>query len=329
VLILSPTRELAVQTMKECGKFGHTSKIKYSCCYGGTPKGPQCRELRNGIEILIATPGRLIDFLESGVTNLRRVTYLVLDEADRMLDMGFEDQMRQIVSQIRPDRQTLLWSATWPREIQQMARDFTRDAIQVTIGSLDLTANENITQVVRILSEDQKREELLRILDQSTRDGSKALVFTSTKRQADRLREDLRHARLHARAIHGDKSQDERDNVLAQFRSGEIQIMIATDVAARGIDIKDIKVVVNYDFPSNLEDYVHRCGRTGRAGAKGHAYSFFTHNDSKKARGLLEILKKTQQEVPRELEDMASYSGGGGRGGGRGRGGRGYGGGRY
>lgn len=145
VLILSPTRELAQQTLGECNKFGHTSRIKQTCIFGGVPKRDQARDLRNGVEICIATPGRLIDFLEMGVTNLRRVTYLVLDEADRMLDMGFEPQMRQIVSQIRPDRQTLLWSATWPREIQNMARDFTKDAIQVTIGSLDLTANKDVS----------------------------------------------------------------------------------------------------------------------------------------------------------------------------------------
>ena len=145
-LFLSPTRELAQQTLGETNKFGHTSKIKQTCVFGGMPKGPQARDLRNGVEILIATPGRLIDFLEMGATNLRRVTYLVLDEADRMLDMGFEVQIRQIVGQIRPDRQTLLWSATWPRAIQALARDFTHDAIQVTIGSSELTANKSVTQ---------------------------------------------------------------------------------------------------------------------------------------------------------------------------------------
>jgi len=144
VLILSPTRELAVQTKEECNKFGYTSRIKYTCIYGGVPKGPQAKELRTGIEICIATPGRLIDFLDSGSTNLRRCTYLVLDEADRMLDMGFEPQMRTIVSQIRPDRQTLLWSATWPREIQTLARDFLKDPIQVNIGSTELAANKNV-----------------------------------------------------------------------------------------------------------------------------------------------------------------------------------------
>jgi len=158
VLILSPTRELAMQTLGECQKFGSTSRIKFTCIYGGMPKGPQARELRNGVEIVIATPGRLIDFLESGTTNLRRVTYLVLDEADRMLDMGFEPQIRSIVSQIRPDRQTLLWSATWPKEIQNLARDFLKNPIQVNIGSLTLSANAAVTQDVRILDENDKKK---------------------------------------------------------------------------------------------------------------------------------------------------------------------------
>ena len=146
VLILSPTRELAQQTLGECNKFGYSSRIKHTCVFGGVPKHSQARDLKNGVEILIATPGRLIDFLETGATNLRRVTYLVLDEADRMLDMGFEPQIRKILSQIRPDRQTLLWSATWPREIQQLARDFTKDPIQVTIGSLELSANADVSK---------------------------------------------------------------------------------------------------------------------------------------------------------------------------------------
>jgi ATP-dependent RNA helicase DDX5/DBP2 len=147
ILIIAPTRELAVQIQGECQKFGYTSKIKHTCLYGGMPKGPQARELERGIEICIATPGRLIDFLDMGKTNLRRVTYLVLDEADRMLDMGFEPQIRKIVSQIRPDRQTLLWSATWPKEIQRLANDFLKDPIKVTVGSLGLSANERVRSI--------------------------------------------------------------------------------------------------------------------------------------------------------------------------------------
>jgi ATP-dependent RNA helicase DDX5/DBP2 len=325
VLILSPTRELAMQTMGECGKFGYTSRIKYTCIYGGVPKSEQARDLRNGVEIAIATPGRLIDFLESGTTNLRRVTYVVLDEADRMLDMGFEPQIRSIMSQIRPDRQVLLWSATWPREIQALARDFLRDPIQVNIGQLELTANQNVTQVIKVINDQDKKRALYDVLERAM-DGSKVLIFTGTKRTADQLTGDLRRDGWPARAIHGDKSQSERDWVLAEFRSGKSPLMIATDVAARGIDVKDIKTVINYDFPAQLEDYVHRIGRTGRAGQKGTAYSFFTIADARKARELIGILKQTNQEVPADLYNMSSAGGGGGGGGFRSRGGGGGGG---
>jgi ATP-dependent RNA helicase DDX5/DBP2 len=157
VLILAPTRELAVQIQEECTKFGASSKIRNTCVYGGVPKGPQIRDLQRGAEIVIATPGRLIDMLEARKTNLKRVTYLVLDEADRMLDMGFEPQIKKIIDQIRPDRQTLMFSATWPKEVQSLAKTYLKDAIQVTIGSLDVSANMNITQHVEICTEFEKR----------------------------------------------------------------------------------------------------------------------------------------------------------------------------
>jgi len=320
-LVLSPTRELAVQTMEQCGKFGHTAKIKYSCVYGGASKGPQARELRAGVEILIATPGRLIDFLATGTTNLRRVTYFVMDEADRMLDMGFEDQIRQICSQIRPDRQTLLWSATWPREIQQLAADYTNDPIQVTIGSSDLRANVNVTQVIQIVSEIEKPRALMDALRGCP--DAKVIVFAATKRSVDDLVRGLRRDGFNALGIHGDKPQSERDWVLAEFRAGRCLILVATDVASRGIDIKDIQLVINYDFPNQMEDYVHRVGRTGRAGAKGTAITFVpTSFEPKKARELIDILKQTDQVVPPELQQLAgSGYGGGDR--------RGYGGGRH
>lgn len=158
VLVLAPTRELAVQIQQEVAKFGKSSRIRNTCVYGGVPKGPQTRDLARGVEVLIATPGRLIDMLESGKTNLRRVTYLVLDEADRMLDMGFEPQIRKILSQIRPDRQTCMWSATWPKEVRQLASDFLNDFIQVNIGSLELSANHNIQQIVEIMNDYDKRD---------------------------------------------------------------------------------------------------------------------------------------------------------------------------
>lgn len=328
VLILSPTRELAMQTMGECNKFGASSRIKFACIYGGVPKHEQARLLRDGIEIVIATPGRLIDFLESGTTNLRRVTYTVLDEADRMLDMGFEPQIRAIMSQIRPDRQVLLWSATWPKEVQGLARDYIRDPIQVQVGSSDAHANKNVTQIVKCIDESQKNRALLEILEKHM-EGGKMLIFASTKRVCDNLTRQLRQDGWPARAIHGDKSQTERDWVLAEFRSGKSPLMIATDVAARGIDVKDITVVVNYDMPQALEDYVHRVGRTGRAGNKGTAYSFFTADHGRKAKQLIDILKRTEQQVPEELYRYSQYGGGGSGGGFGGRYGGGGGGGRY
>jgi len=283
------------------------------------------------VEICIATPGRLIDFLESGTTNLRRVTYLVLDEADRMLDMGFEPQIRSIVSQIRPDRQTLMWTATWPREVRAIAADFTHDPIQVNIGSLSLAANQAVTQDIRIVEEDDKRKLLHQLLEKAM-DGSKVLIFTGTKRTADNLTRILRQDGWPARAIHGDKTQNERDWVLQEFRQGKSPLLIATDVAARGLDVKDIKTVINYDFPAAMEDYVHRVGRTGRAGDVGTAVSFFVpFVDGKKAGKLIEVLKETKQNVPSELYKFVGHGGGGGghhHGGFGGRGGGGFRGGR-
>lgn len=237
VLVLAPTRELAVQIQQECSKFGKSSRIRNTCVYGGVPRGQQIRDLARGVEICIATPGRLIDMLEAGKTNLRRVTYLVLDEADRMLDMGFEPQIRKIVDQIRPDRQTLMWSATWPKEVQRLARDYLKDYIQVNIGSLELSASHNIKQIVEVVSEYEKKDRLLKHLEEALNEDkkSKILVFTSTKRVADDITRFLRQDGFPALAIHGDKTQNERDWVLNEFRTGRTAIMVATDVASRGI----------------------------------------------------------------------------------------------
>lgn len=193
VLILAPTRELAVQIQAEISKFGKSSRIRNTCVYGGVPKGPQIRDLSRGVEVCIATPGRLIDMLEAGRTNLRRVTYLVLDEADRMLDMGFEPQIRKIVSQIRPDRQTCMWSATWPKEVRQLATDFLNDYIQVNIGSMDLSANHRITQIVEVVSDFEKRDKMIKHLEKIMENRSnKCLIFTGTKRIADEITRFLR-----------------------------------------------------------------------------------------------------------------------------------------
>ncbi|KAF8466425.1 P-loop containing nucleoside triphosphate hydrolase protein [Kalaharituber pfeilii] len=236
VLILAPTRELAVQIQTEVTKFGKTSRIRNTCVYGGVPRGGQIRDLQRGVEVCIATPGRLIDMLESGKTNLRRVTYLVLDEADRMLDMGFEPQIRKIISQIRPDRQTCMWSATWPKEVRQLAADYLADFIQVNIGSLDLSASHNITQIVEVISEHDKRTRMVKHLERIMEDKSnKCLIFVGTKRTADEITRFLRQDGWPSLAIHGDKAQNERDWVLNEFKTGKSPIMVATDVASRGI----------------------------------------------------------------------------------------------
>eukprot|EP00921_Rhytidocystis_pertsovi_P009779 GHVQ01015725.1.p1 GENE.GHVQ01015725.1~~GHVQ01015725.1.p1 ORF type:complete len:392 (-),score=46.27 GHVQ01015725.1:729-1904(-) len=340
VLVLAPTRELVEQIRQECMKFGNSSKIKNSVAYGGVPRRQQMMDLRSGVEILLACPGRLIDFLESGVTNLSRVTYLVLDEADRMLDMGFEPQIRKIVSQIRPDRQTLMWSATWPKEVQSLARDLCREEpVHINIGSLDLKACHNIKQDIIVLSEFQKRDELKKLLDRIM-DGSKVLIFAETKKGADTLTRDLRLSGWPALCIHGDKKQEERTWVLNEFKEGKNPIMVATDVASRGLDVKDIRHVVNFDFPNQIEDYVHRIGRTGRAGTRGAAYTFFTEDKYRLAPELVRVLREASQVVPPQLEALCARNvasaggqrrwggGAGGRGGGmggfRGAGGMGY-----
>ncbi|KAL7180365.1 hypothetical protein ACSBR1_043546 [Camellia fascicularis] len=303
VLVLAPTRELAVQIQQEATKFGASSRIKNTCIYGGVPKGPQVRDLQKGVEIVIATPGRLIDMMESHHTNLRRVTYLVLDEADRMLDMGFDPQIRKIVSQIRPDRQTLYWSATWPKEVEQLARKFLYNPYKVIIGSQDLKANHAIRQHVEIVSENQKYNKLVKLLE-DIMDGSRILIFMDTKKGCDQITRQLRMDGWPALSIHGDKSQAERDWVLSEFKAGKSPIMTATDVAARGLDVKDVKYVINYDFPGSLEDYVHRIGRTGRAGAKGTAYTFFTAANARFAKDLIVILEEAGQKVSPELAAM-------------------------
>jgi len=327
VLILAPTRELACQIKGEADKFGYTSSIKNTCVYGGAPKREQAWHLRNGVEIVIATPGRLMDFLERETTNLRRVTYLVLDEADRMLDMGFEPQIRKILSQVRPDRQTLLWSATWPKDgqVQRLTHEFLSDPIRVTVGSEELSANKDVKQIIQMVKNRYDKEERLNeILRQHSQD--KMLIFSNTKRMCGDLAWQLKSMGYQTSAIHGDKKQEDREWVLDQFRKGKVQIMVATDVASRGLDIKGVRVVVNYDFPDGrggVEDYVHRIGRTGRAGTKGISYTFFTPDNGKRARELVKLLEGAAQEVPEDLRMMSVIGGGGFGGGRRGRGNRG------
>uniref|UniRef100_A0A5B6ZAL0 RNA helicase n=1 Tax=Davidia involucrata TaxID=16924 RepID=A0A5B6ZAL0_DAVIN len=312
VLVLSPTRELATQIQDEAVKFGKSSKISCTCLYGGAPKGPQLREVDRGVDIVVATPGRLNDILEMRRISLHQVSYLVLDEADRMLDMGFEPQIRKIVKEVPARRQTLMYTATWPKEVRKIAADLLVNPVQVNIGKVDeLVANKAITQYVEVLSYMEKHRRLEQIL-RSQEPGSKIIIFCSTKKMCDQLSRNLSR-QFGASAIHGDKSQGERDYVLNQFRTGKSPVLVATDVAARGLDIKDIRVVINYDFPTGVEDYVHRIGRTGRAGATGVAYTFFCDQDAKHASDLIKVLEGANQRVPSEIRDMSSRGGGMGR----------------
>ncbi|XP_060774905.1 probable ATP-dependent RNA helicase DDX17 isoform X2 [Neoarius graeffei] len=293
-LVLAPTRELAQQVQQVAYDYGKSSRIKSTCVYGGAPKGPQIRDLERGVEICIATPGRLIDFLEAGKTNLRRCTYLVLDEADRMLDMGFEPQIRKIVDQIRPDRQTLMWSATWPKEVRQLAEDFLHDYIQINIGALELSANHNILQIVDVCMESEKDNKLIQLMEEIMAEKeNKTIIFVETKKRCDELTRRMRRDGWPAMCIHGDKSQPERDWVLS--------------------DVEDVKFVINYDYPNSSEDYVHRIGRTARSTNKGTAYTFFTPGNLRQARDLVRVLEEARQAInPKLLQLVDSGRGSGG-----------------
>ena len=307
VVVLAPTRELAQQIEEETKKILPTT-MRCACIYGGSPKGPQIQLLRDGVHILVATPGRLIDMLEIKRTSLLRTTYVVLDEADRMLDMGFEPQVRSIFGQVRPDRQTLMFSATWPKEIQAMAASFQKDFIRINVGSTELLANPDVTQDFIHVSEDGKFVELRKLMAQH-RD-TRVLVFCKTKKTADFLERQLRNVGFDIMAIHGDKEQRQREYILDRFRRESKLAVVATDVAARGLDIKQLEVVINYDFPMQIDDYVHRIGRTGRAGAKGSAYTFISKTEDQITPAvltqLLSIISKAGQVVPEFLTEWAN-----------------------
>jgi ATP-dependent RNA helicase DDX5/DBP2 len=254
ILVLSPTRELATQIQVEALKFGKSSKISCACLYGGAPKGPQLKEIERGVDIVVATPGRLNDILEMKRISLHQVSYLVLDEADRMLDMGFEPQIRKIVNEVPTKRQTLMYTATWPKEVRKIAADLLVNPAQVNIGNVDeLVANKSITQTIEVLAPMEKHSRLEQIL-RSQEPGSKIIIFCSTKRMCDQLARNLTRT-FGAAAIHGDKSQAERDDVLNQFRSGRTPVLVATDVAARGLDVKDIRYEYDSSFKFNHQNY--------------------------------------------------------------------------
>jgi len=312
VLILAPTRELVMQIDQEINKFSRSSSyatIKHCAVYGGQKRERQLMQLRRQPEILVATPGRLIDFLESGDTNFRRCTYLVLDECDRMLDMGFQKDVEKIMSQIRPDRQSLLWSATWPKEIQDIANRFMSDPIIVQIGSVELIANENISQNFKQLHNSDKLTEFVQDCKEICDRGRKCLAFANTKRECERLIYSLLRAGISADCIHGDKTQTQRDDTMNKFRNGYTRVLVATDVVARGIDIRDIRVVINYDMPTNIEDYVHRIGRTGRAGDQGVSLAYVTESDLRAlGKDLQKLLTRSGQAVPDFVENAKGSS---------------------
>lgn len=321
-LVLAPTRELVSQIYDEARKFAYRSWVRPCVVYGGADIGQQMRQIQQGCDLLVATPGRLVDLLERGRIGLANIKYLVLDEADRMLDMGFEPQIRSIVEGGDmpgvEDRQTLMFSATFPRDIQILAKDFLKDYVFLSVGRVGSTS-ENITQHVEYVEDEDKRSVLLDIL--STGDEGLILVFVETKRMADALCDFLLSENIRATSIHGDRTQREREWALESFRAGRSPIMVATAVAARGLDIPNVKHVINYDLPTDIDDYVHRIGRTGRAGNVGVATAFFNRGNRGIARELIDILREANQEVPSFLESIARESGFGGRGG-RGRGGR-------
>ncbi|KAF4554073.1 ATP-dependent RNA helicase DED1 [Elsinoe fawcettii] len=328
-LILAPTRELVSQIYDEARKFAYRSWVRPCVVYGGADIGSQLRQIERGCDLLVATPGRLVDLIERGRISLQNIRYLVLDEADRMLDMGFEPQIRRIVEgeDMPPveGRQTLMFSATFPRDIQILARDFLKDYIFLSVGRVGSTS-ENITQKIEYVEDVDKRSVLLDILH--THGAGLSLIFVETKRMADSLSDFLINQGFPATSIHGDRTQRERERALEMFRSGRCPILVATAVAARGLDIPNVKHVVNYDLPTDIDDYVHRIGRTGRAGNTGISTAFFNRGNRGIVRDLLELLKEANQEVPNFLETIAregAFGGGGGggrggRSGGRGRG---------
>lgn len=302
VLVLAPTRELAMQTADVFDEANKAVAFKSACIYGGVDKHPQKKLIRHGVHIVVATPGRLLDLINEGSCSLARVTYLVLDEADRMLDLGFERDVRAILSHLPKVRQTLLFSATWPDSVKALASEFLRDPVKVTIGSEDLSASGNVKQIVEVCEYDARDKRLLQLLQQYHKARTnRVLVFVLYKKEAARVERFLNNKGWSAVSIHGDKGQVERTEALSDFRSGKQPLLIATDVAARGLDIPNVEFVINYSFPLTIEDYVHRIGRTGRGGKKGVSHTLFTASDKSHAGELVNVLRESNQDVPEAL----------------------------
>ncbi|GAB4828299.1 DEAD-box ATP-dependent RNA helicase 52 [Ancistrocladus abbreviatus] len=323
-LILSPTRELSCQIHDEAKKFAYQTGVKVLVAYGGAPMYQQLRNLERGVDILVATPGRLVDMIERGKISLSMIRYLALDEADRMLDMGFEPQIRKIVQQLDMPlpgaRQTMLFSATFPTEIQRLASEFLSNYIFLSVGRVG-SSTDLIAQKVEFVPDVDKRKYLMNLLVSQRANGTQTkhaltLVFVETKRGADALENWLSRNGFPATAIHGDKVQMERERALRSFKTGATPILVATDVAARGLDIPSVTHVINFDLPRDIDDYVHRIGRTGRAGKSGLATAFFSDKNIPIAKALVELMEEANQEVPSWLNECAEKSaacGGSGR----------------
>uniref|UniRef100_A0A5B7B4B4 RNA helicase n=1 Tax=Davidia involucrata TaxID=16924 RepID=A0A5B7B4B4_DAVIN len=321
-LILSPTRELSCQIHEEAKKFSYQTGVKVVVAYGGAPIAQQFRNLEKGVDILVATPGRLVDMIDRSRVSLQKIKYLALDEADRMLDMGFEAQIRKIVEQMempRPGvRQTMLFSATFPTEIQRLASDFLSNYIFLAVGRVG-SSTDLIVQKVEFVRDMDKRNHLMNLLHAQWAIGTPGkpaltLVFVETKRGADALERWLSINGFPATTIHGDKVQMERERALRSFKTGVTPILVATDVAARGLDIPHVAHVINFDLPKDINDYVHRIGRTGRAGNSGLATAFFSDKNVPLAKALVELMQEAKQEVPPWLSQYAETSSYGGSG---------------
>ncbi|XP_078386002.1 ATP-dependent RNA helicase DDX42 isoform X2 [Cetorhinus maximus] len=303
-VIVCPTRELCQQIHSECRKFGKAYNLRSVAVYGGGSMWEQAKALQEGAEIVVCTPGRLIDHVKKKATNLQRVTYLVFDEADRMFDMGFEYQVRSLANHVRPDRQTLLFSATFRKKIERLARDILIDPIRVVQGDIG-EANEDITQIVEIfIAGPDKWNWLTRRLVELTSRGS-VLIFVTKKANSDELAANLNQEGHTVGLLHGDMDQSERNKVISDFKKKSIPVLVATDVAARGLDIPSIKTVINYDVARDIDTHTHRIGRTGRAGEKGVAYTLMTNKDSNFAGDLVRNLEGANQYVSKELLDLA------------------------
>ncbi|NXJ13354.1 DDX43 helicase, partial [Odontophorus gujanensis] len=302
MLVLAPTRELALQVEAECLKYTYKG-FKSICIYGGGDRKAQINLVTKGVDIIIATPGRLNDLQMNSFINLKSITYLA-NEADRMLDMGFEPQIMKILIDVRPDRQTVMTSATWPHGVRRLAKSYLRNPMIVYVGTLDLSAVNTVEQKVIVINEEEKKAFMRNFID-SMKPKDKAIIFVGKKSTADDVASDLVVQGVPVQSLHGDREQCDREQALDDFRKGEVRILVATDIASRGLDVHDITHVFNFDFPRNIEEYVHRVGRTGRAGRTGKAVTLVTKKDWRVASELIDILQRAEQVVPDELISMA------------------------